>query len=90
MNENAVDQYGNSCLSLAAGSGNSDIVCMLLKRRGILVNQANKINSTPLHQAAFNGCGECVKSLLRDSRVDINAKIMFDSSELSISINYGM
>ncbi|XP_022790778.1 POTE ankyrin domain family member J-like isoform X2 [Stylophora pistillata] len=60
----ALDEYGNTSLKLAAEKGHCETVELLMSK-GADVNKADKVDNTPLHVAVKNGHDEVLEKLLK-------------------------
>ncbi len=70
---NIADYNGYSLLGLAAKSGNTKVVKLLLDK-GADIDVRDNHGQTPLHLAALDGHTEIVKELLKHKDVNVNAK----------------
>lgn len=76
LNVNAVDSSSHrTALHFAAQGGHTSIILALLKIPNIDVNAADNVGETPLADAVRGLHFECVRVLLDDERVNVNASV---------------
>jgi cytohesin len=75
-------------LYVPAGSGNLEIVKMLLEKEGIDVNAKNSLDDTPLHWAAGGGNSEVVGTLLAYG-ANVNARGKSNCGSIIILLGLG-
>ena len=73
-NVNATDEEGWSTFLYAAAFGNSSMLRNILSKNKNLINSKTKDNVTPLHMAVVYDNLDNIKYLVRNLKVDINAK----------------
>lgn len=81
----AQDSKGNTPLHLAAKSGDTDIVKLLLKIDGINVSAKNDLKETPLHIAVNSKNLNVVQLLLEEDIINVNAKDFEFSTPLHLA-----
>ena len=80
---NATDANGDTALARAAGSGNVEIVRLLLSCPGIAPNAC-----VPLTRAAWMGHRDCVQALLQ--RTDINVNVINEQGDTALELAAGI
>ena len=73
-NVNATDEEGWTTFLYAAAFGNSSMLRNILSKNKSLINSKTKNNVTPLHMAVVYDNLDNIKYLVRNLKVDINAK----------------
>lgn len=68
---NKPDERGDTALHKAAASGNEQLLEVLLKKYGNIIDQENQDGLTPFHLAALYGRIECAKMI-----ADINPSVV--------------
>jgi ankyrin repeat protein len=69
---NKANTTGYTALHKAAKKGHIDIVELLVKTKGVNINQADKYSRNPLHFAAANGHIDLVQWIIEENEVNIN------------------
>jgi hypothetical protein len=83
------DEFGFSCLHLAAKRGNTAIVRVLVREAGADVNLRGEGATVPLHMAAQFGQLECVEAMVVDFGADPDAKDLAGDTPLRLAQSYG-
>ncbi len=86
---NAVNEYGQTPLHLAAKKGDEGVMRLLLGIPGIEVNFPDEEGRTFLYLAAENGNEKMIKVLLKVSGIDVNASNKEGNSPLGIAVEKG-
>jgi hypothetical protein len=86
---NAVNDYGQTALMLAAVNNDLDFVISLMKHPNIDLNfQEQEGKYTALHRAIYNNHPSIVSQLLTDHRVDCSLKNKFNQTPLMLAIDW--
>jgi len=82
-----VDKNGRTALHYACSGNNTETMLSLLSEGKIDPNLPDPVhfNRTILHMSVLRKAGDVIESLLRDSRVDVNAKDQFGRTALHIA-----
>jgi hypothetical protein len=83
------DEFGFSCLHLAAKRGNMAIVRVLVQDAGADVNLRGEGATVPLHMAAQFGQLACVEAMVVDFGADPDAKDLAGDTPLRLAQSYG-
>lgn len=85
---NAPNHQGNTPLHLAAGTGHTKSIEVLLNCRFVNVNAINSDGDTPLHIACRMNRLESVKSLVAHEKTDVNAQNISGNSPIHLASLY--
>ena len=72
----AAECDGSTALCIATANGRTDIVSLLLDKKGIDVNLAMVGNKTPIYLASANGHHEVVSTILRKQGSQVHAEVI--------------
>lgn len=82
------DRFGHPIITIAAASNNIYVLLRCINA-GESVNTIGAFNRTALHEAAFNGCVECISILLNVQGIDVNKRDAFGCTAFFIACERG-